>query len=310
MAFIVLALVLGSLALYRELGAPGYGDMALQDRIAFAETLKENRPSQAEAAARISEPAVPEGVSDQVLELIEKLRAAVAERPDDLQGQKLLAQNEARIGRFAAAAAAQGRVLALAEEPTARDFADYAELLILAAGGYISPEAETALRAALAQDETDGRSRYYVGLLMAQTGRPDVTFRIWDALLRRGPEDAPWIRPIRGQIMEMAARAGVDYEQPAPAAPGPTAADLEAAEDMTPEDRMQFIAGMVEGLSNRLATEGGPPEDWARLVTSLAVLDQNDRAAAIYDNALEVFAGNAAALDRIRRAGEQAGITE
>ncbi len=67
---------------------------------------------------------------------------------------------------------------------------------------------------------------------------------------------------------------------------------------------------MVAGLSDRLATEGGPPEDWARLITSLGVLGQSEQALAIFNNAMDVFAGNPGALDMIRNAGSQAGVAE
>jgi cytochrome c-type biogenesis protein CcmH len=73
---------------------------------------------------------------------------------------------------------------------------------------------------------------------------------------------------------------------------------------------MEMIGGMVEGLSNRLATEGGPPQDWARLITSLAIMGNPDQALAVYTNAMEVFAGDPGAEDIIRAAGSQAGVAE
>lgn len=312
----VMALLLigGSAGLYWQVGAPGYGDLALADRIAFADEMRANRPSQETAEQGLPPATPPEDVTEEFLELIEKLRVAVAQRPDDVQGHILLARNEARIGNFSAAARAQEQVLRLkAEAISAQDITDYAEYLILAAGGYVSPEAEKALRTALSTDGQDGRARYYLGLMMIQTGRPDLSFRIWDTLLRRGPEDAPWIAPIRAQIMEVAGLAGVNYSMPAigsGAGAGPSLEDIEAASEMTADERMEMISGMVEGLSDRLATEGGPPRDWARLITSLATLGNPDQARAVFDNAMQVFAGNPGAEDIIREAGTQAGVAE
>jgi cytochrome c-type biogenesis protein CcmH len=79
---------------------------------------------------------------------------------------------------------------------------------------------------------------------------------------------------------------------------------------MTPAARMEMIGAMVDGLSERLATEGGPAEDWARLISSLGVLGQTDRAQAIYDNAMDVFAGDPGAIDIIARAGEKANLIQ
>jgi cytochrome c-type biogenesis protein CcmH len=316
MAVIALALIGGSLFMYSRLGAPGYGDLALKDRIAFAKTLRETRPSQADAVAGIPQASVGAELSAEYETLLARLRETVATRPDDVQGQTLLAQNEARIGNYAAAADAQSAVVRLkGADASTEEVVNYAELLIMAAGGYVSPEAEAVLRAVLTRDAENGTASYYWGLMLIQTGRPDQGFRIWDGLLRRGPADAPWIEPILGQIEPVADLAGVDYTIPEIGTgtrqsdlPGPSQDDIEAAQDMTPAARMEMIGAMVDGLSERLATEGGPAEDWARLISSLGVLGQTDRAQAIYDNAMDVFAGDPGAIDIIARAGEKANL--
>ena len=304
----------GSVWLYAQLGQPGYGDMALADRIAFAEDARENRPSQQSAVDSLAGSRPAPELPAEYADLLERLRTTVANRPDDTQGLRLLAETEANIGNFPAAAQAQeGLIRALGDQVETQQIGDYAELMVLAAGGYVSPEAEVALREVLSRDREDGRARYFIGLMLMQTGRPDQAFRIWDGLLRRGPEDAPWIEPVKAQIMRAAGLAGVDYTMPAIGQgnrPGPSTEDIEAASDMTAEDRMEMIGGMVAGLSDRLATEGGPPRDWARLITSLGVLGQTQQARAVFDNAMEVFAGDAGALDMIRNAGSQAGVAE
>ena len=246
--------------------------------------------------------------------LLTQLRSTVASRPNDIQGHVLLAQNEARVGNYIAAAKAQSTVVRLkGADATLEDVSGYAELLVMAAGGYVSPEAEAVLRAVLKRDVENGTARYYWGLMLIQTGRPDLAFRMWDGLLRRGPEDAPWIAPIQAQIGPVAELAGVDYTPPvvgSGALRGPSSADVDAAKDMTPAERMEMISTMVDGLSQRLATEGGPVEDWARLISSLGVLGETKRARAIFENALEVFGNDPAAMDDINRAGERAGVAE
>jgi cytochrome c-type biogenesis protein CcmH len=154
-----------------------------------------------------------------------------------------------------------------------------------------------------------------MGLMMAQTGRQDTAFRLWDQLLREGPADAPWIEPILAQIEDMAFRAGVNYQVPdigpgRDAPRGPTADDVEAAQNMSPAERMEMIQNMVSGLSDRLATEGGPVQDWAQLITALGVLGQTQQARAIYENAVEVFADDTRALDLLLRAGQRAQVVE
>lgn len=314
-AFVIIVVgLLGSVASYWWLGAPGYGDMALKDRIAFAEEVRTSRPAQSVAEDSLPPFVDPADMDARYKGLMEQLRSTVANRPDDLQGHILLVQQERRIGNFAAARDAQNRVLTLkGDAVTADDLADLGELQVLSAGGYVSPEAETSLRAALVLDPANGSARYYVGLMLAQTGRPDQAFRIWDGLLRAGPEDAPWIPPIVAQIEELAELAGVRYALPeigSNAERGPSAEDVENASAMTPAERMEMIGSMVSGLSERLATEGGPARDWARLISSLGVLGEWERAQAIHANAVEVFAGDLDALELINAAGRQAGVID
>ncbi len=310
MAVLVLA---GSALIYRSLGAPGYGDLGLKHRLAMAEEARRTRPDQ--SAAEASLPAQPpRQIEESYKALIDQLRTTVAARPDDAQGHDLLAQHEANSGNFQAAYQAKEQVLKIkGDAASAQDFSDYAELLIMAAGGYVSPQAEAALAGALERDRTNGPARYYWGAMMAQTGRADIAFRIWEETLQAGPPDAYWIEPIRAQIEQMAARAGIDYALPpaagsAPMLAGPNSDDVAAAADMTAEGRQDMIRGMVERLSDRLASEGGSPAEWARLIGALGVLGDTERASAIYDEAKQTFAKDAAALQQIEGAAQKAGI--
>ncbi|NND41714.1 MAG: c-type cytochrome biogenesis protein CcmI, partial [Silicimonas sp.] len=149
----------------------------------------------------------------------------------------------------------------------------------------------------------NGAAQYYAGLLFAQSGRPDRAFPVWRRLLETSPPDAPWLPVIRDEIAALAAAAGVPYTPPA--VRGPDADDIAAADEMSADERQAMIRGMVDGLADRLATDGGPPEDWARLISALGVLGETARARAIADEALAVFADNAAALATIEAAAQR-----
>ncbi|MGB0440931.1 MAG: c-type cytochrome biogenesis protein CcmI, partial [Paracoccaceae bacterium] len=209
----------GAFALYMQMGAPRYGDLPLASRIAMAQEALDSRPSQAQVEARIPATA-PADVPADYLELVAQLRGTVGERPNDLQGHVYLARTEAALGNYIAAYTAQKRVIALkGARVTAEDHAILADLHILAAGGYVSPEADAALRAALQIDPSQGLARYYVGQLMAQNGRPDVAFQMWRNVLNESAPTDPWVPAIREQIEELALLAGdVNYRLP-PAAP-------------------------------------------------------------------------------------------
>lgn len=318
---VAVGLIGGSLWIYRAMGAPGVEDLPRQARIAAAQTMRETRDTQAALEAALP-PVPPMPLPERDAELMEALRNAVADRPDDLKGAQMLAGYEAAVGNFRAAYAAQQRVLSIkGDAANAEDYTTYGELLFIAAGNRVSPEAEAAFSAALARDRTNGGARFYMGVLMLQTGRPDVAFRTWRNLLSEGPVDAPWIAPIVSRIEEVAFLAGEDYSVPpiytasaAGGAPadlkGPSAEDMEAASELDAEDRNAMVRGMVAQLSERLATSGGSPAEWAQLISAYGVLGEVDRARAIWTEAQSIFAAHPEALEEVRQGAARAGVAQ
>ncbi len=308
-------LLAGGALTYLELGAPGYPDLPHSLRLAEARNLHAARPTQAEAEARAPAPVRPEA-DPAYLALMEQLRARLAEVPDDPQGLALLAEHEARLGNLAAARAAQERLIAVkGPQATAADHVFLAQIMLQAAGGSISVEAEAALERALALDPNQPDALFVMGLARMQVGRPDLGFRHWQRYLQVAPADSPWQAEVRRGIAQLAAVAGVPQYQPPPlpAAPplaGPSAAEIEAAREMDPEAQAEMVRGMVEGLAERLATQGGTAEEWARLIGALGVLGETERARAIWGEAQGRFAGRAADLATIRAAAVQAGVAE
>lgn len=309
-AMVTITLVSG-VGVYQRIGQPGYPDLPLKLRIENAQEHRRARPNQAAVEATI--PPMIEEVEPRHKALVERLRVAVAEHPNDLKGQHLLVTNEAALGNYIAAYQAQIRVIEIKDTHVrAKDLSELAEWMIIAAGGYVSPEAESALKRALERDPNDGKARYYSGLMFYQNGRPDMAFKLWRQLLDRSAPSDPWVGPIRGQIEDAAAWAGVNYTLPemAPALAGPDADALAAASDMTVEERQAMIGGMVAQLSERLASEGGSAQEWAQLIGALGVLGETDRAQAIWAEAKNVFAADTTALAMVRAAAQKAGVAQ
>lgn len=320
-AVLALALLLGGAVwLYQREGVPGMPDLPLADRIAAAEAAYDSRPSQAEAEDAAPAPDRGEVDADYAA-LIEELRAAVAETPDDPQGLALLSMHETRLGNLEAAITAQRHLIEVkGPDATAYDHVMLVSQLIEAAGGLITPEAEEELARALQLEPRNPQARYMLGLLQAQNGRPDRAFPIWRDLLEEGPADAPWIAPIRAAIPDLAWLAGQpDYTPPKtptvpdaamPGLPGPDADAVAAAEGMSEDDRQQMIGGMVQQLESRLATEGGSPEEWARLISALVVLGDRDHAVEIWGEARARFGQQPEALAVVQDAATEAGLVE
>jgi len=302
---VLIAVVLmgGSAALYTFLGANGAPDQPLAARLADIAARQDRRPDQHEAEARVGdlrELAVDR--SAEYLALVAQLRETARARPDDLTGQRLLAQHEAQIGEFRAAYQAQAKVINLLGVAVgAQDYTDLAELMIIAADGYVSPEAEKVLAGALELDPREPRARYYSGLDLAQNGRPDLAYRLWLELLVEGPPDAPWIAPIRAQIDTVAQRAGIGSNLTRSA--GASAPTEDPAQ-------LEMIENMVAGLAERLTDEGGTPNEWARLIRSYAVLGEIDKARSTLANALAQFAGNDDATAILQATAQDSGLTE
>lgn len=306
-AFVILTVLTGSLGIYANLGEPNLPDRPLVARLAAAQEARAQRLSQEDAEVQVPDEKI--NIPEDYLKLVKKLREAIKKRPNDEQGLRLLALHEFRIGKYRAARKAHTRIMkVVGDKVTAKDYIDFAEVMIFATNGYVSPEAEITLSQALKLKPNDGRTRYYSGLAMAQNGRADVAYRLWEGLLKEGPQDAAWIPLIKSQIDDVARLAGINMSnQPLP---GPTTDQINAASGMTKEDRKKMIRGMVAGLGERLATNGGTMNEWARLIRALGVLGETARASEIWNEAKDVFSDNPKALNLLLEAAQAAEISQ
>lgn len=291
------ALLLGAgLYAYDRLGAPGYTDLPIATRLAMTDQNYRNRPSQDAAEAAAPVPAAVKA-DPQFTDLMTKLREVLKTRPDDTQGLALLAKNEAQLGNFIASRKAyQHMVEVKGDAASVDDHLGLAQTMIIAAGGFVSPEAEKQLIMVLERDPRNGLARYFSGLMFAQVGRFDRAFALWEPLLREGPADAPWIAPIKAGLQDVADRAGIKYQLPG-ASKGPNSSDIAAAGQMSAADRQEMIKGMVGQLESRLSTEGGPVEEWVKLINALGVLGEADRAKTAAAQAKAALPDQTAAID-------------
>jgi cytochrome c-type biogenesis protein CcmH len=264
------AIPLTAIGLYLVLGNPGVPSMP------FAERPVPEAPA--------------EDVAGQEMEgLIATLAARLAEDPDSRAGWLLLGRSYAQLDQFGAAAQAYRRAIALGFDDATIQGA-LGEALAAQADGTIGPEARNAFAAALVHDPQDPRARYYAGLALAQDGQAQAAIDIWLGLLRESTAAAPWRPVVAQQIREAAASLGIEAPelpvaldpaqgnpQPGPD-PGPDAADVEAAGQMSAEDRAAFIRSMVARLAERLEAEPGDFQGWLRLARAFGVLGEADRA--------------------------------
>ncbi|MDG1972934.1 MAG: c-type cytochrome biogenesis protein CcmI [Paracoccaceae bacterium] len=288
LAVLVLIAIPGATGiLYYDLGAPGAQDTP------FAARADEGRPGQEEAEKMMAGRELAPPAGDDVAEfekLVVQLEARIKASPDDAQGVFLYARSLMNLGRFADAWPQFERLVELGEA-SAEIYAGLTEGQILAAGGYISPEAETNLLQIMKYQPTNPSARYYLGRLHIQAGEPELARTIWEELMRESPPDAPWVAPIQREMAELGRTLGP--------LPGPTQQEMQAAGNIPAEERQSMVQGMVASLATRLAEEGGSMEEWQQLIRSYSVLGDPKAAQAAMDAARKAFAGDPAALARL-----------
>lgn len=304
-------LVGGSLWIYAMVGAPGMADQPRAARLAEAATARDTRMSQAEAEALFAAMPRPVPQADpEFMAAIERLRELMPQNEDNVTGWEMLALHEAQLGNFAAAAAAQARVVALRGPAlAAEDLEDLLDRMVAAAGGHVSPEADAVIEQLEQIDPGNLTARYYAGLMHVQTGRYDLAFALWRTVVETAPDRDLYKQLAMSQIEDIAWLSGRNYTPP-PAMAGPTAEEMAAAADLDPEVREAMVRGMVNQLSERLASQGGPAEDWARLITAYAVLGEIDMAGSIWAEAREAFATNPPSMEILTEAARSVGLTE
>jgi cytochrome c-type biogenesis protein CcmH len=238
------------------------------------------------AFARVDTPQGRESIAN----LVSQVEAHLARSPNDGAGWEVIAPVYMRLGRFDDAVQARAKALALNGDSATRQ-ADLGEAETAAANGIVTADAKAAFERAMARDPHEPKARYFIGLAAEQDGNTEGAATIWRALLADAPADAQWTGFVRAALTRV---TGVP-----PAAPGPNAADIAAAANMTEDQRADVIRGMVAGLAERLRDNGADVEGWLRLVRAYAVLGDRDKAKGAAADAKRALGDRPAELKRI-----------
>jgi cytochrome c-type biogenesis protein CcmH len=216
---------------------------------------------------------VKAGPGDQSIDaLVGQVEAHLASSPNDGNGWEVIAPVYLRLGRFDDAVMARRKALALSGETGTRD-ADLGEALVAAANGVVTDEAKHVFETAVTRDPHEAKARYFLGLADEQDGNRMGAAARWRAMLDEAPVGAPWVGFVRAAL-------GRVTGEPVPKIAGPSDADIAATANMSEEQRVDMIRGMVGRLSDRLHAQGqGVDVDgWLRLVRAYAVLGDHDKA--------------------------------
>jgi cytochrome c-type biogenesis protein CcmH len=257
--------------IYLYSGAPGMGDMALATRPDRDTSLQT------------------------VAQLLERAEARLAANPTDIRGWTVVAPVYMRLGRMDDAVIAWRNAARLAPDDAAIK-ASLGEALTVAGDGVVSGEAKAWFEAALVLRPGDAKSRFYLALALGQQGRKGEAEAAWNALIADAPQGAPWLESARA---ELAALRGETR--------GPSAEQVEAAADLTPDQRLAMIAGMVDTLAARLAADPTDRDGWRRLVRAYAVLKRQADIESAIAAAGRGIPGEPAFLEELRSIATAAG---
>ena len=130
------------------------------------------------------------GPPQSVLAAMDKLKAQLAEDPNDLQGWLILGQAYAKMGRNAEAAEALRHAVALDRNDVELQGL-FGETLVSANDGMVPEEAVKAFDAVLAKEPKDPRARFFAALARYQAGDRQDALNRWGALMAESPADAP-----------------------------------------------------------------------------------------------------------------------
>lgn len=138
--------------------------------------------------------------------------------------------------------------------PTAPQDADYAAFL---------PKIE----ARLAETPEDPIGWYLYGRTLMLDNQIEAGLKAYERSLEI--QDTPDVRAEYEAAKRYAAQRQAN---------GPTAEDIEAAQQMSPEAQQEMILGMVASLEARLKDQPQDPEGWVRLLRARKVLGQTEAA--------------------------------
>ena len=292
MVFIGVGLPLLALGLYLIYGSPRLPDQPL--------------------AARLEDPG-----NDRNLEvLVARAEARLREHPEEGEGWDVIAPVYLSWQRYDDAAEAYAQALRLLG-PSAKRLSGQGQALVLANNGLVTENARVPLERALELDGTLIEPRILLAIAKEQDGQFEAAIKDWRALLAGAKDDAPWRAMVEKRIEVATAhlagkpvRAGAPGTAPAGAqsAGAPSAAEIAAAQSMTPEEQRAMVERMVQNLAARLDQNGGDLADWLKLLRAYSVLDRKEDALKALARAKSQFSGNGQALQELDQLATELGL--
>ncbi len=225
--------------------------------------------------------------------MVARVRARLAENPDDLRGWAILGRSLASLGRYAESADAFDQAIRLSEGD-AELYGAKAEAMIAAAQGSVTPGARAVLAQALSLDPSDSRARFYMAGAKQQAGNIQGAFDDLIALLGDAPPDASWYDTVRQRAAGLATELDLDPEA------------------VLPEARVAVTDPNVAAAQMAARLEQDPKDfrGWIELARVRVALDDPDGARAALDLGAKAYEGAPFVQQQFRQAAVELGLTK
>ena len=264
-------------------------------------------------AVRLQDPATNQNLEA----LVARVEARLREHPDEGEGWDVIAPVYMGWQRYADAADAYVQAIRLLG-PSAKRFSGQGQALVLANNGVVTEDARRALERAVALDGSLVEPRILIAIAKEQDGQFAAAIEDWRALLaKQGGRDAAWQQMVEKRITAdeahlagkpIAGEAETPPQTGAQGTGGPGAADIAAAQNMSPAERQAMIGRMVQGLAARLDQDGNDLGGWLKLVRAYSVLDRKDDAVKALQRAKSQFSGNNDAMEQLDALAAELGL--
>jgi len=238
------------------------------------------------------------------------VEARLRAHPEEGEGWDVIAPVYLGGRRYSDAAEAYAQAIRLLG-PSAKRLSGYGQALVLEKGGLVSEEARRSLEQALALDPTLVEPRILIAIAKEQDGNYAAAIEDWRGLLKRQGADEAWRAMVEKRIANAQAHLSgkpVAQDEAPQAERGPSAADIAAAQNVSPVERETMVAQMVQRLATRLEQQGDDLAGWLQLVRAYTVLDRKDEAQKALARAKSQFAGNAQAIEQLDTLAAELGL--
>ena len=237
--------------------------------------------------------------------MINKLASKLKQTPGDADGWRMLGWSYFNTRRYEESAAAYAKAYQLA--PDNVDYGSaYAEALVQAAGGIVTPKAQGLIVEVLKQDPKEARGRFYAALAREQAGDFSAALDQWITLLADAPKDAGWTADVRQRIADLGQKTGRDTSAILANAPE---IQSDGGTGLPATGQNSVVDGMIAKLMAKLEDNPRDRDGWAMMMRSLKVKGDMTGASAALGKALAAFKDDASTRARLAGLAQSLGIS-